>query len=56
VETVPHLAFIVDNMDIALQGKQILIPPNSPSPRVRVAFILNDGAPIELREFAPYAD
>ena len=51
VKTVPHLAFVVDNLDAALQGKQILIPPNSPSPGVRVAFILDDGAPIELLEF-----
>jgi hypothetical protein len=52
----PALAFVVDNLDTALQGKQILIPPNSPSPGVRVAFILDDGAPIELLEFAPDSD
>jgi hypothetical protein len=51
VKTVPHLAFTVDNLDAALEGKQILIPPNSPSPGVRIAFILDDGAPIELLEF-----
>lgn len=51
VKTVPHLAFVVDNLDAALEGKQILIPSNSPSPGVRVAFILDDGAPIELLEF-----
>jgi hypothetical protein len=56
VKTVPHLAFVVDNLDTALQEKQILIPPNSPSPGVRVAFILDDGAPIELLEFAPDSD
>ena len=49
VKTVPHLAF-VDDLDAALEGKQILIPPNSPSTGVRVAFILDDGAPIELLE------
>jgi hypothetical protein len=43
-------------LDIALQGKQILIPPTSPSPSVRVAFILDEGAPIELLEFAPDSD
>jgi len=51
VKTVPHLAFAVDDLDAALEGKQILIAPNSPSPGVRVAFILDDGAPIELLEF-----
>lgn len=51
VKTVPHLAFAVDNLEAALEGKQILIPPTSPSSGVRVAFILDDGAPIELLEF-----
>jgi hypothetical protein len=51
VKRVPHLAFAVDDLDGALEGKEILIPPNSPSPGVRVAFILDDGAPIELLEF-----
>ena len=51
VKTVPHLAFAVDNLDAALEGKQILISPTSPSRGVRVAFILDDGAPIELLEF-----
>jgi len=50
VKTVPHLAFAVDDLDVALEGKEILIPPNSPSQGVRVAFILDDGAPIELLE------
>jgi hypothetical protein len=48
---IPHLAFAVDNLEAALEGQQILIPPNSPSRGVRVAFILDDGAPIELLEF-----
>ena len=51
VKTVPHLAFAVDDLDAALEGKQILVEPNSPSRGVRVAFILDDGAPIELLEF-----
>jgi hypothetical protein len=32
-------------------GREILIPPNSPSDGVRVAFIVENGAPIELLEF-----
>ena len=50
MKTVPHVAFAVDDLDVALEGRQILIPPNCPSPGVRVAFILDDGAPIELLE------
>lgn len=52
VRTVPHVAFAVDDLDEALTGKTILIAPNRPSAGVRVAFILDDGAPIELLEFS----
>jgi hypothetical protein len=51
VRSVPHIAFEVDDLDAALAGKEILIAPNSPSPGVRVAFILDDGAPVELLQF-----
>jgi len=52
VRTIPHLAFAVDDLDEALKGRQVLIAPNAPSPGVRVAFILDDGAPVELLEFS----
>ena len=52
VQTVPHLAFVVDDLEAALQGHDILIAPNSPSEGLTVAMIVHDGAPIELMEFA----
>jgi hypothetical protein len=55
VRTVPHVAFAVDDLDRALEGKKVLIAPNAPSSGVRVAFILDDGAPVELLEFDPAA-
>ncbi|MBI5084716.1 MAG: VOC family protein [Acidobacteria bacterium] len=51
IRTVPHVAFEVDDLDEALKGKEILIAPNSPAEGVRVAFILDDGAPVELLQF-----
>jgi hypothetical protein len=51
VKTVPHVAFVVDDLDAALAGKEILIQPNSPTPGVTVAFIVDDGAPIEFLHF-----
>jgi hypothetical protein len=51
VRTVPHIAFAVDDLDEALEGREILIAPNEPSGGVRVAFILDDGAPVELLQF-----
>lgn len=51
VRTVPHVAFEVDDLAVELDGKEILIPPNSPSDGVRVAFIVENGAPVEFLEF-----
>ena len=48
VKTIPHVAFEVDDLEAELEGREILIPPNSPSPGIRVAFIVDDGAPVEL--------
>jgi len=46
-----HVAFEVADLASELAGREILIPPNSPSDGVRVAFIVENGAPIELLEF-----
>ncbi|MFP4548951.1 MAG: VOC family protein [Fidelibacterota bacterium] len=50
IQKVPHLAFEVDDLDEALAGRKVIIAPNSPSEGIRVAFIEEDGAPIELLE------
>jgi hypothetical protein len=51
IKTVPHIAFEVDDLDKALEGLEVLTPPNSPSDGVRVAMIIHNGAPIELIQF-----
>lgn len=53
VKTLPHIAFEVDDLEEAIQGKNVIIEPNSPSPGVLVAFIEDNGAPIELLQIAP---
>ena len=50
VKTVPHVAFEVDDLEAAIQDKDVLIPPNSPSQGIAVAFIVDIGAPIEFIE------
>lgn len=45
VKTKPHICFEVDDLDRALEGREILIAPTSPTPELRVAFITFDGAP-----------
>ncbi len=52
VKTVPHVAFEVDDLEAELRGKEILIAPNSPSPGVRVAFIVENGAPVEFLQIS----
>ncbi|MDD3032638.1 MAG: hypothetical protein PHF88_01580 [Candidatus Pacebacteria bacterium] len=48
VKTLPHIAFEVDDLYEAIKGKKVIIEPNSPSEGNLVAFIEEDGAPIEL--------
>lgn len=52
VQRLPHVAFEVDDIDAALEGKQVLSPPGSPSEGVRAAMILDNDCPIELIEFS----
>lgn len=51
VKTVPHIAFEVDDLAAEIDGKEILIEPNSPSRGVTVAFIVHNGAPIEFLQY-----
>jgi hypothetical protein len=51
VKTVPHVAFVVDDLAAAIAGKELLIAPNSPSPGVTVALVVENGAPVELLQF-----
>lgn len=51
VKTVPHVAFVVEDLQKELEGKKVIIQPNSPSKGLMVAFIEVNGAPIELMEY-----
>lgn len=48
VKTVAHVGFEVEDLKEALKGRHVIIEPNSPSAGVMVAFIEDNGAPIEL--------
>ena len=56
VRTVPHVAFEVDDLDAEIEGKQLLGGVSEPSEGVRVAMIIDDGAPVELLEFRKKSD
>lgn len=51
IKIVPHVAFEVDDIASELEGKEVLIEPNSPSEGVTVAFIVDNGAPVEFIQF-----
>ncbi|UCH42165.1 MAG: hypothetical protein JSW16_04885 [Dehalococcoidales bacterium] len=51
VKTVPHVAFVVDNLKKAIAGKVLLGEPDSPSKGVTVAMIVDNGAPVEFLQF-----
>jgi catechol 2,3-dioxygenase-like lactoylglutathione lyase family enzyme len=46
----PHLAFEVDHVESAVEGKNVLVPPKTLPNGVRIAFIIEDGVPIEFME------
>jgi hypothetical protein len=53
IQTVPHIAFEVADLDyeLSVHDLKIITKPNSPSDGTRVAMIEHNGAPIELIEF-----
>jgi hypothetical protein len=51
VKTIPHVAFEVENLTAEIEGKEILIEPNSPSEGVTVAFIIDNGVTVEFIQF-----
>jgi hypothetical protein len=51
IQKIPHIAFEVDDLDRALEGKELIGEPCSPSDGVRVAMIMHNGVPVELLEF-----
>lgn len=52
VKTIPHVAFEVEDIYEAIKGKKVIIEPNSPSEGNIVAFIEENGAPIEFIQIA----
>jgi len=51
VKTVPHVAFVVEDLQKAIEGKKVIIQPTSPSEGLTVAFIEENGVPVELMQY-----
>ena len=52
LQTLPHIAYQVDDLVEEMEGKDVLMEPFSPMEGVTVAFIIEEGAPIELMQMA----
>ena len=48
IQTVPHAAFKVEDLDQVVIGYNILLGPYEPIPNFRVAIVEDGGQPIEL--------
>lgn len=51
IKKVPHIAFEVDCLEEAIKGKELIGEVGSPSKGIKVAMILDNGAPVEFLEF-----
>jgi len=51
IQEVPHIAFEVDDLEAVIKGKELIGEVSSPSKGIRVAMILENGAPVEFLEF-----
>jgi len=50
MQTNPHVAYKVDDLDAALEGESLLVEPFEPIEGLRAAFIVKDGVVVELMQ------
>ena len=50
LQNVAHVAFEVDDLQKAVEGKDVLIQPKTLGNGLRIAFIVEGGAPVEFIE------
>ena len=51
IKTVPHVAFVVTNLEATIADKRLLGEPSSPSRGITVAMIVDNDAPVEFLQF-----
>ena len=50
LQTTAHIAYKVEDIKKAMAGKEILMEPFSPAPGLQVAFVIEEGIPIEFMQ------
>jgi hypothetical protein len=46
----PHIAYKVKDLKAAMAGKKVLMEPFSPAPGLTVAFVVEEGIPVEFMQ------
>ncbi len=52
IQNIPHLAFEVENLELAIKDRELIGDISYPSTGIKVAMVLENGAPIEFLEFS----
>jgi hypothetical protein len=50
MKTKAHIAYVVENLAESIKGQTVIWPPCEPLPGIRVAFVLEEEAPVEYLE------
>jgi len=50
IQTTAHIAYQVEDLQAEMEGKTVLIEPFSPKEGLTIAFVVEEGAPIELMQ------
>ena len=51
LKTLPHVAYVVDDIQAAVAGEEVIVEPTTPIEGITVAYIVHDGAPFEFIQF-----
>ena len=51
LKTLPHVAYVVDDIESAIDGEEVIVEPTTPIKGVTVAYIVHNGAPVEFLQF-----
>jgi len=52
LKSMPHIAYAVDDLETELAGAEVRLDPFTPLPGVTVAFVIEEGATIELMQMS----
>ncbi len=51
LKTTAHIAYEVEDLDEAMKGKKVLLEPFNANESLKIAFVMEDEAPVELMQY-----